>query len=127
MTYPVGDQNPGGGVASGCTNPIGHTGRCRDRYGRTWDNNHPPLYQKLHSRSIRNQLLRNRPPHNQRLRNRSMRNQLLRNRPPHNQPLHNRSMRNQLTHNRRMPPTVERRRRPSHNHHWLKLPTQVIQ
>lgn len=41
----MGDQNPGGGVVSGCVRPIGHTGRCRDRYGRTWDNNHPPLYQ----------------------------------------------------------------------------------
>ena len=28
-----------------CLLPIGHPGRCRDRYGRTWENNHPPLMQ----------------------------------------------------------------------------------
>lgn len=28
-----------------CLKPVGHHGRCRDTYGRTWDNNHPPYLQ----------------------------------------------------------------------------------
>lgn len=30
---------------SGCVRGLGHTGRCRNQYGVTWDNNHPPLMQ----------------------------------------------------------------------------------
>lgn len=35
-----------------CTQPIGHTGRCRDAHGRTWDNNHPATQREADALAI---------------------------------------------------------------------------